>query len=554
MTDTVQIQQKTYVRWRDIDGWNYYFLVKFALLWAGYLNFHPFINLVFLAFLLFPLPSNFLHRCRNWIAIPIGFVVFYHDTWLPGISTITGQGTNLFAFSSGYLLELVNRFLNWELIGMAFVLLVAYLFLSQWIRITTFTVIALTWLNIITLMGPSINLLPVQNRMVANNQQTKVETNSTKLENNSGEIELNSNLPPTNENLNAYLNQFYAQQKGLRTIFPSALSADAQPFDIMFIQICSLAWADIDASHLRNHPIWSKFDILFNQFNSAASYSGPAAIRLLRASCGQTPHADLYKPVAPYCYILDNLAKLGFSPEFMLDHEGLFGDFIGEIKKYGGLDDVSMLPRAGISPDLVSFDGKLLSDDGQLLERWLKQQDTSEQKRSVTYYNEISLHDGNTYIGNNTPAPYAPRAQRLLDQTMNFFTALEKAGRKAVVVFIPEHGANLVGDKLQMPGLRDIPSPSITHIPVGIKFIGLKTKPAPIQINEPSSYLAVSELMARLVDGKLFNQDNVNLETITKNLPQTAFVSSNEGVTVMKYQGKFYILLKGDSDWVPYPE
>ncbi|WP_454780640.1 cellulose biosynthesis protein BcsG [Legionella sp. WA2022007384] len=546
MMETVQLQQKNHIKWRDINGWNYYFLLKFALLWAGYLNFHAFINLVFLAFLLFPLPSIVLHRCRNWIAIPIGIVIFYHDTWLPGISTIMSQGTNLFVFNFSYLIELLDRFINWQLIGMAFVLLVAYLFLSQWIRITTFTTIALTWLNIITLTGPAINLLPVQSKTAEHSVQAEAGANT-------GGGELNSNLPPTNENLNAYLNQFYEQQKELYTNFPSSLATDAQPFDVIFIQVCSLSWADIDAVHLRDHPLWGKFDIMFNNFNSAASYSGPAAIRLLRASCGQTPHTGLYKSVNQKCYILDNLAKLGFAPEMMLDHEGLFGDFLNEIKEYGGLDDVSLMSRAGINPDLVSFDGKLLSDDGQLLDRWLKQQNTSGTKRSVTYFNEISLHDGNTFIGESKPAPYEVRAKKLLDQTMNFFTALEKSEHKVMVVFIPEHGANLVGDKLQMPGLRDIPSPTITHVPVGIKFIGMKGKTSQIQINDPSSYLAISELASRLVDGKIFNQDNVSLETLTKKLPKTAFVSSNEGVTVMKYQDKFYILLKGDSNWVPYP-
>ncbi|MCE0723121.1 MULTISPECIES: cellulose biosynthesis protein BcsG [Legionella] len=547
MIETVQVREKIPVKWRDINGWNYYFLLKFALLWGGYLNFHPFVNLVFLAFLLFPLPSIFLHRCRNWIAIPIGIVLFYHDTWLPGLSSIMSQGTNLFAFSSNYLLELLNRFINWQLIGMAFILLVAYLFLSQWIRITTFTVIALVWLNILTLRGPAINLLPIESKTATTKVQVGAETTLSET------AELNSKLPPTNENLNTYLNQFYEQQQGLHTIFPSSLPADALPFDIIFIQVCSLAWADIDAVHLRDHPIWSKFDILFNQFNSAASYSGPAAIRLLRASCGETSHAGLYKPVAQDCYILDNLAKLGFSTEMMLDHEGEFGNFLKEIKEYGGLDDVPLMSRAGIRPDLVSFDGKLLSDDSQLLDKWIKQQKDSGKKHNATYFNEISLHDGNTFIGENTPAPYEARAKKLLDQTMNFFTALENSGRKVVVVFIPEHGANLVGDKLQMPGLRDIPSPAITHVPVGIKFIGLKAKPAQIQINAPSSYLAISELIARLVDGKIFNQEKVNLDTLTKNLPKTPFISSNEGVTVMKYQDKFYILLKGDNNWVPYP-
>lgn len=66
--------------WRGLGGWNFYFLVKFALLWAGYLNFHPMLNLVFLAFLLVPIPREKLHRIRHWIAIPLGFALFWHDT------------------------------------------------------------------------------------------------------------------------------------------------------------------------------------------------------------------------------------------------------------------------------------------------------------------------------------------------------------------------------------------------------------------------------------------------------------------------------------------
>lgn len=69
--------------WRGLSGWNFYFLVKFALLWAGYLNFHPMLNLVFLAFLLVPIPQYKLHRIRHWIAIPLGFMLFWHDTGCP---------------------------------------------------------------------------------------------------------------------------------------------------------------------------------------------------------------------------------------------------------------------------------------------------------------------------------------------------------------------------------------------------------------------------------------------------------------------------------------
>ncbi|WP_312927531.1 cellulose biosynthesis protein BcsG, partial [Pseudescherichia sp.] len=44
--------------WRGLAGWNFYFLVKFGLLWAGYLNFHALLNLVFMAFLLLPIPRR----------------------------------------------------------------------------------------------------------------------------------------------------------------------------------------------------------------------------------------------------------------------------------------------------------------------------------------------------------------------------------------------------------------------------------------------------------------------------------------------------------------
>lgn len=546
MMDSIQTPQKIQIHWRDIDGWNYYFFLKFALLWAGYLNFHPLANLVFLAFLLFPLPSLFLHRCRRWIAIPLGIILFYHDTWLPNLSVLLNPETNPFAFSSNYLLELSYNFINWQLIGVAFVLLVAYLFLSQWIRLTVITVGVLCWLNSLTITGPITALTSVQSQVIIKKHPALVVDKPNA-------VDLNTNLPPTNENLNAYLSQFYEQQKNLRTQFPSSLPADAEHFDIILLHICSLSWSDIDTTHLRDHPLWNKFDIMFNQFNSAASYSGPAAIRLLRASCGQMPHATLYQPVPENCYLFDNLSNLGFNLQLMLDHDGSYGDFLKEIRKFGGLQQVPVLSQAGINPDLVAFNGNLILDDGQILRHWIKQ--TTEVKKSNgTYFNIISLHEGNTYIGNDKSAPYQEREARLLNQIGNFFTELEQAGRKTLVIFIPEHGANHEGDKIQMSGLRNIPSPNITNVPVGIKLIGMKSplSHGQIKINEPSSYFAISELIARLIDGKVFTEKDFNLESISRNLPKTPFVSTNEGVTVMKYQDKYFILLKEDNHWVPY--
>ncbi|HGE8495254.1 cellulose biosynthesis protein BcsG [Serratia nevei] len=535
--------------WRGLGGWNLYFLAKFALLWFGYLNFHALPNLVFMAFLLMPIPSPRLHRWRHYLAIPIGIALFYHDTWLPGINSILSQGSQLAGFSAQYLLELINRFINWQMVGAAFVLLIAYLFVAQWVRVTVFTVAALVWINIVNIAGPAVSLLPATSTASAGGANTPATSAPA-----AGDAAPADSLPPTSANLTAYLNQFYEREKGRATAFPAALPADAQPFDLLVINICSLAWADMEAVNLQNHPLWSKMDIMFDSFNSATAYSGPAAIRLLRASCGQLSHHDLYQPVNQQCYLFDNLAKLGFKEQLMLDHSGVFGNFLKELREQGDMQ-APLMSQAGIGNELTSFDGEPIYNDLELLTRWLDQQQKGGDGRTATFFNIIPLHDGNRFVGSSKSADYQPRAQKLFDQLNTFLDQLEKSGRKVVVVIVPEHGAALVGDKMQMSGLRDIPSPNITHTPVGIKLVGMKAphQGSPLQIKTPSSYLALSELVSRLVDGKVFSESSVDWQALTQGLPQTPVISENDNAIVMQYQGKPYIRLNG-GDWVPYPQ
>ncbi|CAI1896906.1 MULTISPECIES: cellulose biosynthesis protein BcsG [Serratia] len=535
--------------WRGLGGWNLYFLAKFALLWFGYLNFHALPNLVFMAFLLMPIPSQRLHRWRHYLAIPIGIALFYHDTWLPGINSILSQGSQLAGFSAQYLLELVNRFINWQMIGAAFVLFIAYLFVAQWVRVTVFTVAALVWLNIVNIAGPAVSLLPSTSTASAGSANTPATAAPA-----AGDAAPADSLPPTSANLTAYLNQFYDREKGRATAFPTTLPADAQPFDLLVINICSLAWADMDAVNLQNHPLWSKMDIMFDSFNSATAYSGPASIRLLRASCGQLSHHDLYQPVNQQCYLFDNLTKLGFKEQLMLDHSGVFGNYLKELREQGDMQ-APLMSQAGIGNELTSFDSEPIYNDLELLTRWLDQQQKGGDGRTATFFNVIPLHDGNRFVGANKSADYQPRAQKLFDQLNTFLDQLEKSGRKVVVVIVPEHGAALVGDKMQMSGLRDIPSPNITHTPVGIKLVGMKAphQGSPLQIKTPSSYLALSELVSRLVDGKVFSESSVDWQTLTQGLPQTPVISENDNAIVMQYQGKPYIRLNG-GDWVPYPQ
>lgn len=538
--------------WRGLSGWNLYFLVKFGLLWAGYLNFHPMMNLVFMAFLIFPLPNSRLHRWRNWIAIPLGFALFWHDTWLPGPESIMSQGSQIAGFSADYIWDLVTRFINWQMVGAFFVLVVAWLFLNQWIRITVFVVAAMIWVNISPLL-PSINLWPTGQATNATAATTTAPAAAAGSAAASGDMPAQT-AAPTSDNLNAWLNSFYASESKRTTTFPAQLPADAQPFDLLVINICSLANSDVEAAGLMQHPLWSHFDIRFSNFNSATSYSGPAAIRLLRASCGQPSHTNLYQPAGNQCYLFDNLSKLGFTQHLMLDHNGVFGDFLKEVRENGGMQS-PLMDQSKLPVNLLSFDGSPVYDDLAVLDRWLQSPDMPAGGRSATFYNILPLHDGNHYPGQSKTADYKTRAQKLFDELDAFFTELEKSGRRVMVVVVPEHGAALQGDKMQVSGLRDIPSPSITHVPAAIKFFGMKAphQGASIDINQPSSYLAVSELVARAVDGKIFTEDSVDWSAFTGNLPQTAAVSENSNAIVVQYQGKPYVRLNGGS-WVPYPQ
>lgn len=533
--------------WRGLGAWNYYFLLKFALLAYGYLNFHPLANLCFMAALLFPLPSLQLHRLRQWLALPVGIVLFYYDTWLPSLSSIIGKGSQWSSFSADYALELLDRFINWQMVGFAFVLLIAYLFFSQWLRITLFVIVGVVWLNLQSLGMPTL----FQSSHTV--QQAGNESAPAQLSAPIAAAPVN-NGPASNAALNSHLAQFFAQEKGQMTKFPSELPADAQPFDLLILNICSLSWSDIEASQLSNHPLWGQFDILFKNFNSATSYSGPAAIRLLRASCGQQEHRTLYEPVPRQCYLFNNLAQLGFTSQLVLDHAGEFDNYLKNLRQYADIQ-AEPLSKVGISTPISAFNGEPIYDDLELLDRWLKQLPPTSSSRTATFMNMLPLHDGNRLAGGKNSADYQPRLQKLFDELNTFIEEARRSDRKLVIVLAPEHGAALVGDKLQMSGLRDIPSPSITHIPVGIAFIGMQA-PRPAQrldINTPTSYLALSELVTRMVDGKLFVSPSVDWQALTLGLPQTEAVAENDSAVVIQYQGRPYIKLNG-ANWVPYPQ
>lgn len=71
-------------------------------------------------------------------------------------------------------------------------------------------------------------------------------------------------------------------------------------------------------------------------------------------------------------------------------------------------------------------------------------------------------------------------------------------------------------------------------------------------IEEPSSYLALSEFISRNVNGDVFNQSAIDWNGLASELPQTANVAENQATVVVDYQGLSYIKLNG-GEWINYP-
>lgn len=521
-------------RWRGLGAWNLYFLAKFLLVAIGMLDFQALPNLLFAAFLLIPLPGKWLRVGRQVVAVPLGVALFYHDTWLPPFRRLLEQ-PGVLDFSWDYLLELMARFVNWNLMGALVLLLVGYLYLRHWLRLSTLSLVGLAWLAVggLPSLSPSAGQQAVAGAAAAA-PAAAVADNAT---------------------LNGWLERFFASERQRVTSFP-AVKPDEQPFDLLVINVCSLAWDDLSAVGMHENALFSRMDVVFDQFNSATSYSGPAAIRVLRASCGQSSHAGLYQPAPEQCLLFENLTKLGFQSQTLLNHSGRFDNFIGDITS-------QHMPQPGFSTTdfpraLVSFDGSPIAGDLDVLHGWWGKRKSSNAQHVSLFYNTISLHDGNRIVtadGGTRAADYATRANRLFTDLGKFLDELEGSGRRVVVAIVPEHGAALHGDRMQLSGMREIPTPSITHVPVGLKFIGMgqHARAEPLKVTSPTSFLALSELVSRVYAGLGAGQ-TLDLPSLLTDLPTTERVSETSGAQVIDFQGRTYMRLQGQPDWQPVPK
>jgi cellulose synthase operon protein YhjU len=201
----------------------------------------------------------------------------------------------------------------------------------------------------------------------------------------------------------------------------------------------------------------SHFDYLFSNFSTAASCSGPAAIRVLRASCGQEAHADLYKSAPQQCHLFSQLASAGYTVQTLLNHDGHFDNFLQIVHDNIGVPDAPMVSNAAAPVAMHAFDGSAIKDDYSTLANWYAQR-ASVPGPVALYYNTISLHDGNRVVGSALTSidSYPQRATKLMNDFDHLANLIAQSGRRAVIVFVPEHGAALRGDHNQVAGLRDL--------------------------------------------------------------------------------------------------
>ncbi len=553
--------------------WNLYFVIKIGLHLGGILTLSPLLNLGLFVLLLLTNPALYsakrvLSFLRYLLFSLPAVALLLHELGLVVSLALIDQVVALFGFSADYLWELVKRTVQpWMLWSglLAFLLIRAldrYIRISTWVAVSLFLVLAKQTLPFLQpevqpetlaeadegglLAQTRVNLSPAE--MIAlgqvDFQQLRVardQESQTKLRDIA-----NDGAGPAST-----LNLFFERQRNL------AVNAFAPPsapdFDVIVLQICSMSWADLRFAKLSQHPLIRQADFIFENFNSATSYSGPAAIRLLRGKCGQSTHNALYQNTSDSCLLFEQLRRVGFEVEMGMNHDGRFQDFKKLVRDNLGSNAIQRVAHDEVPIGVQAFDGSVISRDGDYLRTWWKKRLEANGPAVAYYYNSITLHDGNRLLNSNLNSinTYAIRTERTLNDIQSVLGEIRRSGRQAMVLVVPEHGAGLSGEYGQLVGLRELPTPAITRVPVFGYWIAPNYQQAPngpVIIKQSTSYLALSELLNRWMKQNEAQKLAPSWPVILSNLPDTRLVSQQGNITVMESQGSYWLKAPG-TDW-----
>ncbi|MBU9313066.1 cellulose biosynthesis protein BcsG [Burkholderia multivorans] len=512
--------------------WNLYFILKFALFATGHLQPMWAANLVFALALAAsaPLRSRVARIVRQVAAVAIAVPLLARELHAPPLARLAEAAREVATFRADYWLEILPRLLPPMLLVTVAGVLIVYFVVNRWLRVATFVIAALI-------------AMPLW--QAGSGWATRVAQATTAQ--GGAATAARAGQP---EDYNAALATFRAQESQRQVAFGHLGSDPAAQFDVIVVHVCSLSWDDLDAAKLRNHPMLSRFDYLFTNFSTAASYSGPAAIRVLRASCGQEAHADLYKPAPQQCHLFAQLASAGYTVQSLLNHDGHFDNFLQVIRDNIGVPGAPLVSNEAAPVAMHAFDGSAIKDDYATLANWYAQRGAVAGPVAL-YYNTISLHDGNRVVGSALTSidSYPQRAAKLMSDVDRLADLVAQSGRRAVIVFVPEHGAALRGDRNQVAGLREIPTPRIVHGPVGVRLVGFAGDHGTTTvIDQPTSFLALAQLLSNLVSNSPF-KPGVTLAQYAADLPRTRMIGENEGTVTMQTAAG-YAVKTPDGVWI----
>ncbi len=505
--------------------WHLYFASKLGLAAQDQLHLQVWLNFPLALLAYWPLPRRRWRLARALLAWPAALALVLHEAGIGLSGRLLLQLGQLSGFSSGYALELGLRLLEVHALPALVVLLLTCLWLNRWLRLDVLLCLALLTL-------PLANVL-----------QRVVEAGSSEVETRTAAPGGPAMDPQTK------VRDFW--QGELQRSYPFAPGRQP-PFDVVLLHVCSLSWDDLDALGLGGREVFGRFDLVFDQFNSVTSYSGPSMLRLMRANCGQTPHDKLYKPAPDRCGLLQQLHLAGYQVQAYLNHDGQFDGFAEALQGETTVRIQTPVRWPGTPAALKAFDGSPIAGDHAALTAWRASLSASAPPQAL-YYNTVTLHDGNRVP--DAPAldmmdSYRQRLEVLLHDIDRFIGDIERSGRPTLVVLMPEHGAALRKGAQHIAGLRETPWPEITRVPVAVKLMGLDAqRPAdlvrPIRVSGPTSYLSFAALLADL----MAQPDPWQvLRAAPQALPRVAFVSDN-GETLVTLDEQAMWLRTASSGW-----
>ncbi len=514
-----------------------YFMYKFVMYLLGFIGFAVVSNLILFALFLISFKNRRISFIYKSALIVLSLVILYQDSFLPGLGELSEQ---LFSGSLSDGLNLLGDLVNVKYLLMFlvvyFICFIATDYIHGYSCIGVFFAVIL--FNVISpyFVQKTTTTLNIPSR----------QAGSSDIPKQLGE--------PTPENIDSYLNLFLEREKNRLITFPDALPDNFEPFDILIVNICSMANDDIIAVKQDKHKVFDEFDVRFEDFNSVSSYSTAATLRLLRANCGQETEDDMYQGPRGECNLLGSLERLGYQRKVFLDHNGVFGDYLKTLGQLAAMPQ-KIYPFSEADVRYNAFDGAPVYSDESVFRAYLKES-SKNQALNLGFMNLISLHDGNRLPGREKSESYGPRLKRMLDDLEFLITNLKESGKRTLLVVIPEHGAAIRGDKMQISRLREIPTSKITTVPLMLKFVNMPEEnqlQEQLKVKGQYSFLALSEIIRRAVENNVFSKENASgsIEELCAGLPQQAHIGESMNAFYMTFGDKDYFKLKGDM-WAEY--